>query len=300
LRFCGLAHNCARVRTDNGVANGGDAMESVLTKPLGTFKARELLFWEQAEALAGQFAAGLGQPLSDEAQCGIQRFCEWPMFSGSEAEDWNDWDGRFDSAMLARIDGRDVVFIGIGSWVDEGLELDAIIDAVRDFVRWAGALGVFDGEQAERVCAEIELARETWAQSIAENENDPWLEVAGPDGCPCCAADEAVAPFMGWLLDTTTFTLERRLLGQRLAICALEQLGLTQLAEGAFYRLDIAACLARIDERSVREPDRSELAAVARAFATYLAHRCGLSGAHKRRMQSEADRWAATPVQAAS
>jgi len=275
-------------------------MESVLIKPHGTFEARETRFWQQAEALARRFAAGLGEPLSDEARCGVQRFCEWPMLSGAEAEAWADWDGRFDSAMLARIDGGDLVFIGIGSWVDEGLELDAIIDAVRDFVRWAGALGVFAGEQAERVCAEIELARETWAQSIAENENDPWLQVAGPDGCPCCAADEAVAPFMRWLLDTTTFTLERRLLGQRLAISALEQLGLTQLAEGAFYRLDIAACLALVDERSMKEHDRSELAAVARAFATYLAHRCGLSGAHKLRMQNEADRWAATPARAAS
>jgi hypothetical protein len=222
------------------------------------------------------------------------------MQSGADAKDWKDWDGRFDSAMLARIDGRDLVFIGIGSWVDEGLELEAIIDGMRDFVRWAGAVGVFSEEQAERVCAEIELARESWAQTIAENENDPWVQVAGPEGCPCCAANEAVAPFMFWLLDTTTFTLERRLLGQQLAICALEQLGLTHLADGAFYRLDIAACLTLVDERSWAERDRAELAAAARAFATYLAHRCGLSSAHKLRMQNEAARWAATPVRAAS
>jgi len=76
---------------------------------------------------------------------------------------------------------------------------------------------------------------------------------------------------------------------------------LSYFADGAFYGLDISACLATTHERTVAvEPDRRELAAVARAFATFLAHRCGLTAAHKRRMQNEADRWAATPLRAAS
>jgi hypothetical protein len=171
---------------------------------------------------------------------------------------------------------------------------------MRDFVRWAGAFGAVDGDQAERVCAEIELAREAWILSIVENDGQSCSYVAGVSGCPDCDADRAVAPFMGWLLDTTTFTLDRRLLGQAMAFSALEQLQLTELKYGAFYRLDFSACLAVAYERTeMVEPDRRELAAAARAFATYLEHRCGLSGAHKRRMQNEAERWAATPVRAA-
>jgi hypothetical protein len=274
---------------------------AVLTKPHHDFTARQAQFWEQAEALARQFAAGLAEPLSDEARWGIQCACDWPLSCAAQVPEWDDWDGRFDGAMLARIDGRELVFIGIGPFIEEGWEPDAVLDGLRDFVRWAGALGHVDGEQAERVCAEIEFARESWVLSVAGNDDDPWAKVAGESGCPCCAAEQAVAPFLRWLLDTTSFSLERRLLGQSLAIGALEQLQVTHFADGAFYRLDIGACLADTYARAqLVDADRSELAVVARAFATFLAHRCGLSGTHKRRMQNEAERWAATPLRAAS
>jgi hypothetical protein len=274
---------------------------AVLTKPHHELTARESQFWEQAELLARQFAAGLAQPLSEEARWGIQSACEWPVFCASHARSWSDWDGRFDSAMLARVDGRELVFFGIGPLLEEGWEPDAVLDGLRDFVRWAGALGHVDGEQAERVCAEVEFAREAWILSVAGNDDDPWTEVAGEGGCPCCAAERAVAPFVGWLRDTTSFSLERSLLATWLAIGALEQLQLTHFAEGAFYRLDITECLMDTYARAqLEEADRSALVAVARAFATFLAHRCGLSGTHKRRMQNEAERWAATPLRAAS
>ncbi|HMI89961.1 MAG TPA: hypothetical protein VK509_01295 [Polyangiales bacterium] len=277
-------------------------MQSVaLTKPNDHLTARESLFWEHAEALAQRFVAGLTEPLSAEARWGIQCFCEWPLLASDGTKEWRDWDGRFDGAMLARIDGRELVFIGIGPFIEEGWEPAAVLDGMRDFLRWVGACGAVDGEQAERICEEIELAREPWTQAVDGDDGDPWAHVVGEGGCPCCAANEAVAPFVRWLLDTTNFSLDRRLLGQELAISALEQLRLPHLVDGAFYRLDIAACLAAAYERTeMAEQDRRELAAVARAFATFLAHRCGLSGAHKRRMQTEAERWAATSVRAAS
>ena len=256
-------------------------------------------FWQRAEALAQQYAAGVPQPLAEEVRYALSCLCSWPWFcSGAK---WEDWDRRFDSAMLARIDGRELVLVGLDGGIMDGWEPDAVVDGLRDFVRWLGALGHVDGEQAERVCAEIEFARETWLLGMAQQADDPWAHVAGEGGCPCCAADAAVAPFVAWLRDTTNASLDRLLLAQTLAIGALEQLGQTALVSGVFYRLEIASCLDRAYERSgMGEEDRPELAAVARAFATFLAHRCGLSGSHKRRMQAEAERWAVTPLRASA
>jgi hypothetical protein len=258
-------------------------------------RPHEHAYWERAEALAQQFVAGLPQPLAEEVHFALWCFCMWPIgCSGGRA--WAGWDYRFDSALMARLDGRDLLLLGLDE-VQDGWDPDAIVDGLRDFVRWLGAFGHVDGEHAERICTEIEFARETWILSVASVQDDPWIHVAGEGGCPCCAANEAVAPFVTWLRDTTGASLLRLLMAQALAIVALEQLGLTALVSGGFYRLELGACLDQVYARSdLEEHERSELTAVARAFATYLGHRCGLSGTHKRRMQNEAERWAATPA----
>jgi hypothetical protein len=191
---------------------------------------------------------------------------------------------------------------GVGS-LEHGWEPDAVVDGIRDFVRWLGAVGHVNGEQTERICGEIELAREAWVLSVSMDldDPDPWAHLAGEGGCPCCVANAAVAPFVAWLRDTTGASLDRVLLAQGLAIAALEQLELTSLVSGAFYRLDIRACLdLAYDRTGMVEADRAELAAAARGFVTFLAHRCGLSGTHARRIKDEAERWVASPLRASA
>lgn len=270
-----------------------------LVTPSGDLSSCELAYWERAEALARQYVGGLEAPLTAEAHWGMYSFCAWPWCASQNLENWGGWNFCFDDALLALIEGQMLVHVGIGP-LEHGWEPDAVVDGMRDFVRWLGAVGHADGEQTERICNELEFARESFVLAVSGEDDGPWDDVAGEAGCPCCAANEAVAPFVGWLRDTTSASLDRLLLGQALAICALEQLGLTSLESGTFYRLEIGPCLERAYERTwMVEGDRRELVAAARAFATFLGHRCALSGTHVRRMQAEAERWAATPVRAA-
>ena len=274
----------------------------MLVTPSANLSAQERPFWQRAEQLAQQYAAGLDGPLSAEAQWGMYSFCSWPWCAYENIQSWDGWDLRFDDALLARIDGRMLLHAGVGP-LEPGWEPDALVDGMRDFVRWIGAVGHADGEQTERICSEIEFAREAWVLSVSTDldDPDPWAHLAGVGGCPCCAANAAVAPFVAWLRDTTSFPIERLLMGQALAMVALEQLGLSALISGAFYRLDLGACLEHLYQNiDLAESDRPELAAAACAFATFLAHRCGLSGSHERRMQAEAQRWAATPLRASA
>jgi hypothetical protein len=216
----------------------------------------------------------------------------WPTIAIDHAEVWRGWDRRFDSAMLARVDGRELVLDGIAPLLEEG-DPDAVLDGVRDFVRWLGACAGFDADHAERVCAELEAARaELRAAVVAADHADLWARVDADAARSRAEDGDAVVPFVRWLLDTTTFSLERRLLGQALAITALDQLGAKSLQTTGFYELDVTAALTTTCERvQLNAAERRELATVGRAFVVYLEHRCGLSAFHKRRMQALAERW---------
>lgn len=249
-------------------------------------------YWRRAEQLAQRYAAGLPEPLSADARFALWCLCVWPTVAIDDAGAWRGWDRHFDSAMLARIDGCELVRDGIAPWLEDA-DPEAVLDGVRDYVRWLGACAGFDADQAERVCAELEAGRAQLLAAVAAAEHvDLWARVDA-DVARCASEDsDAVAPFVHWLLDTTTFSLERRLLGQALAISALHQLGAKRLRGTDFYSLDLAGALsATCDRVQLKVPERRELATVGRAFVLYLEHRCGLSAFHTRRMQALAERW---------
>lgn len=103
--------------------------------------------------------------------------------------------------------------------------------------------------------------------------------------CPCCRANEAVAPFVGWLRETREPPMEELLLAQATAIVGLEQLGASDMGMAPWRRLRIQQLVDETRARCVPEPTIGEMRPVVTHLLTFLALHRLLAPRDKQRLR---------------
>lgn len=118
---------------------------------------------------------------------------------------------------------------------------------------------------------------------------DPMDELVFSDelDCPCCRANEAVAPFVAWLRETREPAIEALLLAQATAITALEQLGAADMAVAPWARLRIQALVDETRARCFPEPTLGAVRSIVTHLLAFLMLHRLLAPRDKQRLRRQ-------------
>lgn len=232
-------------------------------------------YWRRAEQWVSEYIAELPEPVDALGLMALEAFCGWAPFEAGWNTEWANWSRKLDADTFSRIDGAQMVSRGIAPFF--GGNPEDVVHTMHDFAAFLGESDYVPAAQAERVCVEIMAAKADFVANFPATIE----EAMGED-----PLEAAVAPFMHWLLGTTSFSLDRRLLGQSLAMTALEQLDAQDMSQASWSRLKMTDCIAQAFDRTfMLVLQESDYTLLANALLNYLVGRRLISSKERARLR---------------